>query len=114
LSYERVKPYLAGNVVAWGTENRLVPIRKIKCGHWEMRCVDATVNICLALAAILSASLVGCAKEELLVWPDTALSADLCPSSGVPLPHSIEGVLDWFEGRFKDIETMMASRVIHH
>ena len=65
-SYARVNA-LAGEVgawVAWGTENRSVPIRKIGEGHWELRCVDATCNMYLTVAAMLTAGLLGLGNQE--------------------------------------------------
>lgn len=45
--------------MSWGTEIRDVPIRKIKAGHWEVRCADGTANMYLGLASILGAGLLG-------------------------------------------------------
>jgi glutamine synthetase len=91
LSYDRVQPYLGGEEVAWGTEDRKVPIRKIGPGHWELRCVDATANMYLALAGVLHAGLLGLEQKKALQWHDTALPrvkpfnepSHLCRSSGI-------------------------------
>ncbi|KJJ36636.1 hypothetical protein COH20_010314 [Aspergillus flavus] len=92
LSYERVKPYLGGNQVAWGTENREMPIRQIRPGHWELRCVDATANMYIALATVLSAGLLGISRKEPLRWEDTALIPLDGPSqNGVPLSNGVNG-----------------------
>ncbi|CAI7652358.1 unnamed protein product [Penicillium pancosmium] len=71
VSYERVQPYLGGEVVAWGMEDRTVPVRGIEEGHWELRCVDATANMYLALASVLGAGLLGVENEETLRWADS-------------------------------------------
>ncbi|KAL6808156.1 glutamine synthetase/guanido kinase [Trichoderma camerunense] len=114
ISYERVQPYLAGHLVGWGTENRVVPIRKIKAGHWEVRCIDATANMYLALAAILSAGLLGCTNKEPLLWPDTGIMTDPWPRDAKSLPKNIGDALDRLEENHKDLETMMESGVIQH
>ncbi|KAJ5175404.1 protein fluG [Penicillium canariense] len=137
LSYERVKPYLGGNQVAWGTENREMPIRQIRPGHWELRCVDATANMYLALATVLSAGLLGISRKEPLRWPDTALHLkepcqnDVRGSNGVNgsngaiqkpamssqelLPENLEASLDALEhgGGLEDLTSMIGSGILH-
>ena len=54
----------AGSWVAWGTQNRYVPLRAIETGHWELRGLDATANFYLALLAFLAAGVRGI-KEDL-------------------------------------------------
>lgn len=73
LSYDRLQPNMGGEYVAWGTEDRRVPIRKISPGHWELRCVDATANMYLAFAVALGAGLLGLEENKPLKWGDTAL-----------------------------------------
>ncbi|KAI9678975.1 MAG: hypothetical protein M1822_007401 [Bathelium mastoideum] len=60
-SYHRVTGVQcgAGTLVAWGTENRYVPIRAIRAGRLELRSLDATANFYLALLAILAAGMRG-------------------------------------------------------
>lgn len=71
-SYKRVNDFEseAGAYVAWGSENRDVPIRKIKTGHWEIRCCDGTANIYLMLAAFLASGIEGSKADTRLVWKD--------------------------------------------
>lgn len=71
-SYKRVNDFEseAGAYVAWGTENRDVPIRKIGTGHWEIRCCDGSANMYLVLAAIISSGVEGARVGEELVWGD--------------------------------------------
>ncbi|CEJ81027.1 hypothetical protein VHEMI01180 [[Torrubiella] hemipterigena] len=114
LSYERVQPYLAGHLVGWGTENRVVPVRKIKAGHWEIRCIDATTNMYLALAAVISAGLLGCSNKEPLVWPDTGIVADPWPKDAQSLPSKLDEALDILEGSYADLEGIMESTIIQH
>ncbi|KAK4998348.1 hypothetical protein LTR28_013706, partial [Elasticomyces elasticus] len=61
VSYKRIiaDSWTSGLWVAWGTENREVPLRKISDGHWEFRCLDGMANMYLAIAAILAAGLLG-------------------------------------------------------
>lgn len=65
VSYGRVGADLwtGGAWVAWGTQNREVPLRKV-CGpdRWEFRCLDGLANPYLALAAVLAAGLMGVEK----------------------------------------------------
>jgi glutamine synthetase len=58
-SFSRVKDYSfrMGQYVSWGTQHHNVPIRQVKTGHWEFRCVDATANIYLVLYLLLSTGL---------------------------------------------------------
>ncbi|KAF2234853.1 protein fluG [Viridothelium virens] len=60
-SYHRVTGLRnnAGTWVAWGTENRYVPIRAIKMDHWELRGLDATANFYLALLTTLAGGMRG-------------------------------------------------------
>lgn len=79
VSYKRVNDFKseAGAYVAWGTENRDVPIRKIRPGRWEVRCCDATANMYLALAGFLASGIQGAQSSAKLVWKDCVG----CPSS---------------------------------
>jgi glutamine synthetase len=54
-SYARV----ADMWVAWGTQNRSVPLLRIKEGKWEVRCLDGMANMYLAFSAIVAAGLLG-------------------------------------------------------
>jgi glutamine synthetase len=51
-----------GTYVAWGRENREVPIRLSGAGgnyYFELRCLDGTANTYVALAAILESGMRG-------------------------------------------------------
>lgn len=71
-SYKRVtdRKSEAGCWIGWGTENRDFPIRKVKKGHWEIRCCDATANMYLVVAAFIHAGLGGLRTGKQLVWQD--------------------------------------------
>ncbi|PWI65251.1 hypothetical protein PCL_07301 [Purpureocillium lilacinum] len=114
LSYERIQPCFAGTVVAWGTENPWVPVRKIQAGHWEIRCVDATANMYLALAAILSAGMLGCLNREPLLWQDTSFEGQAIPSSGTSMPRTINEALALLEKSSQELEEVMGSEAIRH
>lgn len=61
VSYNRVldNSWTSGTWVAWGTQNREVPLRKSGQLRWELRCLDGFGNMYLALHAVLSAGLLG-------------------------------------------------------
>ncbi|KAA8645795.1 extracellular developmental signal biosynthesis protein FluG [Aspergillus tanneri] len=63
-SYSRVESGLwAGSEwVAWGTQNRETPVRKIAKGHWEIKSLDGLANMYLAMAAVLAAGWVGVSR----------------------------------------------------
>ena len=71
-SYDRVKPGLfAGGVwVAWGTQNKETPIRKITSGRWEVKTVDGLSNTYLGIAALLAAGHLGIKKRQPLTLND--------------------------------------------
>jgi glutamine synthetase len=60
-SYERVvEDHWTGGVwVAWGTQNREVPLRKAGDRRWEVRCLDGCANMYLAIGAIVASGLLG-------------------------------------------------------
>lgn len=62
-SFDRLcdNAWACGTWVCWGQENREVPLRQIAGPnpHWEMRCVDATANMYLAIAALIHCGLLG-------------------------------------------------------
>jgi glutamine synthetase len=41
--------------MAWGTQNRETPLRKIAGSQWEIKCMDGIANAYLALAAVVTA-----------------------------------------------------------
>ncbi|PLB52534.1 extracellular developmental signal biosynthesis protein FluG [Aspergillus steynii IBT 23096] len=76
-SYDRVQSGLwAGSEwVAWGSQNRETPIRKISPGHWEVKSLDGLANMYLAMAALLGAGLVGLKKGMPLTVKDCLYDA---------------------------------------
>jgi glutamine synthetase len=77
-SYGRVvdDSWTGGTYVAWGTQNREVPLRKVKAtgagkgSRWEVRCLDGMANMYLALGAILAAGLDGVRRGAELTIKD--------------------------------------------
>lgn len=60
-SYERVQPGLwAGSTwVAWGSQNRETPLRKISPAHWEIKSLDGLANPYFAMAAVIAGGVLG-------------------------------------------------------
>ncbi|KAE9977063.1 hypothetical protein EG327_007874 [Venturia inaequalis] len=71
-SYDRVgEDHWSGGVwVAWGTQNREVPLRKAGERRWEVRCLDGFANMYLVLGAIVAAGLLGLREEMDMVIKD--------------------------------------------
>lgn len=63
-SYKRMNKGECGSWVAWGVQNRDVPLRKIVPGRWEIRCFDSAANPYLAIAAYIAAGLTGVDNQE--------------------------------------------------
>ncbi|KAJ4348190.1 uncharacterized protein N0V89_009562 [Didymosphaeria variabile] len=61
VSYDRVADdsWTGGTWVAWGTQNREVPLRRVNGGRWEIRCLDGFANMYFAVSAILAAGILG-------------------------------------------------------
>lgn len=62
--------WAGGTFVAWGTENRETPLRRIEGSHYELRCMDGFANMYLALSAILGAGFRGVQDREPLTLQD--------------------------------------------
>ena len=77
-SYARVMDdgWTGGTWVAWGTQNREVPLRRVetrgrgKGARWEVRCLDGLANMYLALGAIVGAGLQGIQKGTQMTAKD--------------------------------------------
>ncbi|KAI9709137.1 MAG: hypothetical protein M1820_003584 [Bogoriella megaspora] len=100
-SYYRAGLYQCpGAWVAWGTENRHVPIRAIKEDRWEIRSIDATANFYLALLTILAAGVRGIEQNMALNLRDcrlnpSKLSQEEITAHGIvtPMPKSMKECL---------------------
>lgn len=64
-SYARVvdNAWSGGTWVAWGTQNRETPLRRVGDGRWEVRCWDGMANVYFALAGVLAAGMLGLAAS---------------------------------------------------
>ncbi|KAI1490255.1 hypothetical protein F5X96DRAFT_559058 [Biscogniauxia mediterranea] len=73
-SYERVVDHCwaGGRWVAWGTQNREVPLRKVEGAHWEVKTLDGLANPYFAVAALLAAGADGVRRGAPLAWGDCA------------------------------------------
>jgi glutamine synthetase len=69
-SYYRVAGDCAGEWVAWGTHNKDLPIRQFSPNRWEFRFLDATANVYLFIAALLSAGMAGMKQKRILTIGD--------------------------------------------
>lgn len=100
-SYIRIGSDGTGEWIGYGTENRDLPIRLISDNHWEIRCADATANMYIFLASILSAGSVGIYRSKPLVWKDLKLfpfnmSEEALAEYGIVkrLPASLKAAVD--------------------
>ncbi|KAL2860555.1 hypothetical protein BJX68DRAFT_225578 [Aspergillus pseudodeflectus] len=71
-SYDRVKSgiWSGSEWVAWGTQNREAPIRKISPGHFEIKSLDGLANMYLAMSAFLAAGYAGVKEDRPLTAKD--------------------------------------------
>jgi glutamine synthetase len=71
-SYVRIadNTWTSGTWVAWGTQNREVPLRRVNQGRWEVRCLDGFANPYLALSALLAAGLNGVESKKQMIAKD--------------------------------------------
>ncbi|CAK3971882.1 glutamine synthetase guanido kinase [Lecanosticta acicola] len=71
-SYGRVidDGWTGGRWVAWGTNNREVPLRRVSPLRWEVRCLDGFANPYLALVTLFSAGLLGIRNQQELKMKD--------------------------------------------
>lgn len=105
-SYERVADGVwAGSTwIAWGTQNRETPVRRIEGSHFEMKCMDGLSNPYLALAALIGAGVQGVLGMEPLSMRDcpadpAKMSAEERRSLGIvkQFPKSIDEALSCLE-----------------
>jgi glutamine synthetase len=75
-SYARIADnmWTSGTWVAWGTQNREVPLRRVDQCRWEIRCLDGFANPYLALSALLAAGLNGVESKKQMVVKDCTVN----------------------------------------
>jgi glutamine synthetase len=119
-SYARIADnmWTSGTWVAWGTQNREVPLRRVSQGRWEIRCLDGFANPYLALSALLSAGLNGVESKKQMVAKDCKMNpAQLTEAQldelGIisKMPTSIEQSLQQLE-KNDVLKRIMGSRLI--
>lgn len=66
----RIEPETCGEWQAWGTNNKDVPVRKVRNGWFELRCIDYMSNMYLVLSSYIAAGLLGIETKEPLVQKD--------------------------------------------
>ncbi|KAI0847408.1 glutamine synthetase/guanido kinase [Daldinia vernicosa] len=73
-SYERMvdSAWAGGRWIAWGTQNKELPLRKIEGSHWELKVLDGLANPYFAAAALLTAGTDGVRRKASLTWKDCA------------------------------------------
>ncbi|PSN62633.1 developmental protein-like protein fluG [Corynespora cassiicola Philippines] len=121
-SYQRVVDdhWTGGTWVAWGTQNREVPLRRVRGSRWEIRCLDGLANMYFALGAIIGAGLLGL-KAGVLDFPQkdvpynpSTLDEEGLASYGITekMPATIEEAIVALD---KDVELkeMLAEGLIH-
>ena len=118
-SYTRLNEFRgeAGYYLAWGTENRDIPIRQVKKGHWEIRCADGAANMYLVLASFIAAGLNGVRKSTKLVQKDffgnpSKVDEETRAKAGITrtLPLSLPEALDEMEkADWKELGLEMAA-----
>ncbi|KAF2175062.1 developmental protein-like protein fluG [Zopfia rhizophila CBS 207.26] len=93
VSYNRVVDdhWTGGTWVAWGTQNRETPLRRVKPGRWEVRCLDGFANMYLALGAIIGAGLLGL-KDGVVEFPEK--DAPVNPSTLNPEQRILYGITE--------------------
>ncbi|PLB34836.1 extracellular developmental signal biosynthesis protein FluG [Aspergillus candidus] len=105
-SYERVRPGLwAGSTwVAWGSQNRETPLRKIGPAHWEIKSLDGLANPYFAMAAVIAGGVLGLRGDYTLTSKDCLFDAATLTDTqrqdlGITtrLPTSLQESLDELE-----------------
>lgn len=115
-SYDRIQDsiWTGGTWVAWGTQNRETPLRKISGSHWEVKCMDGTANPYLALAALLGTGVQGVVNQEELNLGDCSIqdSAYLSDAErlelgiGERLPRSLDEAMEVLRANTEVIDIM--------
>ncbi|KAK1836424.1 glutamine synthetase bacteria [Podospora conica] len=109
MSYARLQDVAAGRWVAWGLENKDVPVRLIagdsermdSVPRWEFRAIDATANIYLAAAGYIAAGILGIQDKAQLTMDNSTeilstVEPDVLFKRGITtkMPESLDQALD--------------------
>ena len=119
-SYLRVEPRELGMWVSWGNSNRDTPIRRVSHNRFEFRAMDATSNPYLAIAAYISAGILGMEMEQELTWKDCKyfldeLTDDEREALGilVQVPGSLKEALDTLDQNTCGLERKLGAEMVH-
>lgn len=111
--------HTAGEFVAWGRANQSVPLNEVTQGYWEIRSMDCTANVYLAVASYIGAGMMGIQRAEQLPSQDPgtvveALAAEDRFSLGITryLPKSLEEALSEFENHLSDMQQILGRRLV--
>ncbi|KAF2166339.1 hypothetical protein M409DRAFT_66787 [Zasmidium cellare ATCC 36951] len=116
VSYGRVadNSWTGGTWVAWGTNNRETPLRRVSAQRWEIRCLDGLANMYLALGVILGVGLDGVRRSVELKIRDcrmnpTKLSEEEKAGLGIVerLPRGFEDALGALEKDVGEVGRMV-------
>ena len=123
-SYARIAPniWAGGEYVAWGTENKEVPLRAITSPaatpHWEFKSLDGMANMYFASSSILASGLYGLRQKLDLEQKDclgdpTGIGEEEREKLGIKtkLPHSLEESL-WCLKRDSVLKDMLGRDVV--
>jgi glutamine synthetase len=101
-SYGRVvdDAWSGGTWVSWGTQNRSVPLRRIRDGQWEIRSLDGLANMYFALAGVVGAGLLGLQAGALESADETDLQDD--PSALDEQGRARYGITTRMPGSFEE------------
>ncbi|KAK3616893.1 hypothetical protein LTR56_025652 [Elasticomyces elasticus] len=127
-SYGRVidDGWTGGTWVAWGTQNREVPLRRVETygegqgSRWEIRCIDGLANMYLALGAIFGAGLSGVQNGTKMLQQDctcnpTSLSEEQKSELGITqhLPASLDKAVEALQ-QDGELADALAPGVVSH
>lgn len=122
MSYERVMDsvWAGGTWIAWGTQNRETPLRKIENSHFEIKCMDGLANPYLALGALLRTGLHGILTSQPLTLKDDPIdpaqqSREERQNLGIKdtFPASLAEALDYLRADTELIE-ILGQPVVEH
>ncbi|KAK4497259.1 hypothetical protein PRZ48_011709 [Zasmidium cellare] len=106
VSYGRVadNSWTGGTWVAWGTNNRETPLRRVAAQRWEVRCLDGLANMYLALATILGVGLDGVRRQVPLSMRDCRVNPAGLEEEGRRALEILERLPRGFEDALRALE----------
>ena len=119
-SYERVVDgkWAGGTWIAWGTQNRETPLRRVDRSHFEIKCIDGLSNPYLVLAVLIGTGLGGVLDKEPMTLKDctadpSALTSEQREDLGITqqFPKSIDQALTCLE-KDEELCTVLGKNVV--